>query len=124
MSSHYHTDVVFPAALEEAFNVMKNMKRNIENYKLRNDAKQSWIDRQENSLAKLMYFIEASRETIELLQKEYNEARKEGFKSGKIQAEKEFKHKEEYGTLRFDNPNHKERIRAASVLNAQKKWNF
>lgn len=124
MNSQYHRSVIYPAALEEAFSVMVSMKRNIENYKLKTDAKQSWIDRQENSLAKLMCFIEASRLTIELLQKECSESSKEGFRRGEIQAGKQIKHQQDYGALQFDCPSHKERIRAATILNAQTKWNY
>lgn len=124
MNSYYYTNIAYPAALDEAMSVLVDMRRNIDKYKLRNDARQSWIDRQENALAHLVHFIETTKATFELLQEEFSEARKEGFSSGKRQAEKEFKHQEDFGNLKFDNPNDKERIRAATILNAQMKWDF
>lgn len=124
MSSHYYIDIVYPAALEEAFESMISMKRSIESYKLKSNANQQWIEKQENTLAKLMYFIQTSKQTFEFLQNEYSGAKKEGFRNGIAQAKKEFNHKEQYGNLRFDNRSHKEQIRAASILNAQEKWNF
>lgn len=124
MSSHYYTNVVYPTALEDAFDVLVQLKKSVESYKLKPNANQSWIERQENNLAKLMYFIEASKETFQVLEQEYSEAKKEGYRQGVRQTERKYKHKEEYGELRFDNPDHKERIRAATILNAQEKWNF
>jgi len=124
MSSLYYTEVVYPSSLKQAFRVLKELKGSLDKYKLKDNPNQNWIDRQENNLAILMHFIETSKETFELFQMEYQQAKQEGFRNGLDKARKEFKHQEEYGNLRFDNPRDKEQIRAATILNAQQKWNY
>ena len=124
MSSYYQTKVVYPAALEEAFISLAQIKRSLDAYKLKENANQKYIKDREEILAKLMQFIDVSKETFQILMDDYSQARAEGYRSGYNQAEKDIKHKEDYGNLSFHNSEHKERIRAATILNAQLKWDF
>lgn len=124
MNSYYLINAVFPAALDEAVQSLIELQKNIERYKLKKNANQDWIDKQEEYLAKLMYFIETSEASIEQLKEAQQEVKQEGFRKGLEQAKKQYEHQKEFGGLQFDIPNHREQIRAATILNAQEKWNF
>ena len=124
MSSTYYLEVVFPAALEDVFKVLVSMKRSLDNYKLKEDANSKWILEREEMIARIMHFIDSSKDTFNVLQADNQQAYKQGFLRGKEQAEKDYQHKERYGDLSFANPKDKERLRAASIFNAQTKWNF
>lgn len=120
----FQREIAFPSSLHLALDTLVEMQKSLNKYRLKQNANQKWAEERQQSIARLMEFVEVSQQTIEELAEEINSVKSTAYKRGYEKAKKEIKHKEEYGDLRFHNPAHKERIRAASILNAQEKWNF
>jgi len=124
MTPNFKRDVAFPSALELALEVIVDMQKTLNKYKLKKDANAKWIEERQQSIALLLDFTEVSKETFSDLVQEIKLGKDNAFKLGYEKAQKEFQFKEQFGNLNFDNSDHKEQIRAASILNAQEKWNF
>lgn len=122
--STFQREIAFPSSLQIALETIIEMQKNLNHYRLKSNANQKWVEERQIAIAKLLEFIQVSKQTIEELSQEITEVKSAAYRRGYKNAKKEVKHQEEYGNLSFYNPEHKERIRAATILNAQLKWDF
>jgi len=120
----FQREIAFPSSMQIALDTIVEMQKSLNKYKLKPNANEKWVEERQQSIASLLEFVEVSKQTIGELSQEITEVKSAAYQRGYDSARKEFKHKEEYGNLSFHNSEHKERIRAASILNAQLKWNF
>ena len=120
----FQREIAFPSSMQLALDTIVEMQKSLNKYKLKPNANEKWVEERQQSIATLLEFIEVSKHTIGELAQEITEVKSAAYQRGYDNARKEFKYKEEYGNLSFHNSEHKERIRAASILNAQMKWNF
>ena len=121
---NFQREIAFPSSLQTALETIIEMQKSLNNYKLKLNANQKWVEERQVAIAKLLEFTEVSKQTIEELSNEITEVKSAAYRRGYENAKKELKHQEDYGDLSFHNVQHKERIRAASILNAQLKWDF
>lgn len=124
MTSEYYTEIAFPASHESVNQVLVSMKRSLDNYKLKSNANQKWIEEREMMIAKIIHFINTSRETIRVLNQDYKEAFSQGLQKGIKKGKQQAEHQSEFGNLSKLNPRDKEQIRAATIFNAYQKWDL
>ena len=82
MTSEYYTEIAFPASHESVNQVLVSMKRSLDSYKLKSNANQKWIEEREMMIAKIIHFLNTSRETIRVLNQDYKEAFSQGLQKG------------------------------------------
>jgi len=120
----FQREIAFPSSLQLALDTIVDMQKSLNKYRLKPNANEKWIEERQQSIATLLEFVEVSKQTIGELAEEITEVKSAAYRRGYEKARKEFKHKEEYGNLSFHKAEDKEKIRAATILNAQEKWNF
>lgn len=124
MNTQYLTEIAYPASLEEVYSVLVKMRQGLDNYKLKDNANQKWIEERENMIVKILQFIDISSTTFKSLNSDYEKSFNEGFSKGRIRANNEFQRKIDFGYLNTSHSNYKEKMRAASIFNAYQKWNL
>lgn len=124
MNSEYYTEIAFPASYEAINQVLVSMKRSLDNYKMKSDANPKWVEDREIMIAKIIHFVNTSRETMIVLNKDYKQAFSQGFQKGIKKGKNDIRHQYEFGNLSKLNPRDKEQIRTATIFNAYQKWDL